>query len=84
MRAPPGQRLRYSRPEPASDDLAETLRSTCALADAARELKRAQLRLEHPGIDGAEIELMLVRWVQTRPGAEHGDGVGRAGRWPRA
>jgi hypothetical protein len=76
--------VRFSRPEVAADDLAETLRATCALADTARDLKRAQIRLEHPALDSDQVEAMLVCWLQTRPGAVHGDGVGRPARWPRA
>ncbi len=65
------------------ENLGDRLQSTCALADTARELKRAQLRLEHPGIERDEVEAMLARWLQTRPGAEDGDGAGRPARWPR-
>jgi hypothetical protein len=66
------------------EDDASRLRATCALADAARELMRARLKLEHPEATNQAIEGMLSDWLRTRPGAEHGDGVGRPGRWPRS
>jgi hypothetical protein len=31
----------------------------------------------------AEIEAHIVAWLHERPGAEHGDAVGRPGTWPR-
>lgn len=83
MQVPPGQRIRYLDPDPRPEDLAAKLRSTCALADAARALKRAQLRLDHPAMGDDWVEAQLVSWIQSRPGAEHGDGVGRPARWPR-
>lgn len=51
----------------------------CALGEAMR---RAQLRREHPGATEEEVEAMLIAWLQTRPGAEHGDAWGRPMAWP--
>jgi len=51
----------------------------CALGESMR---RAQLRREHPDATDEEIEAMLVAWLETRPGAEHGDGWGRSIAWP--
>jgi hypothetical protein len=45
-------------------------------------LMRQSLRRETPGASEAE-ETALVAWLQHRPGAEHGDAVGRPGLWPR-
>jgi hypothetical protein len=43
------------------------------------EMMRQNLRRAHPQADDAAIEELL----RTRPGAEHGDAVGRPGHWPR-
>jgi hypothetical protein len=62
--------------------MAERLRTAldlCALGEAVR---LAQLRREHPDATDAEIEAMLVAWLRTRPGAEHGDAWGRPISWP--
>jgi len=47
-------------------------------------MRRAQLRREHPDATDDEIEAFLVAWLETRPGAEHGDGWGRPIFWPPA
>jgi Rv0078B-related antitoxin len=47
------------------------------------EMMRQNLRRAHPDADAAAIEELLRAWLRTRPGAEHGDGVGRPGTWPR-
>jgi hypothetical protein len=44
---------------------------------------RQNLRRAHPAVDAAAIEELLLAWLRTRPGAEHGDAVGRPGTWPR-
>lgn len=46
-------------------------------------MMRATLRRRHPELDEAGIEALLGAWLRQRPGAEHGDGVGRVGVWPR-
>ena len=38
---------------------------------------RQNLRRRHPEADEAEIERGLAAWLRHRPGAEHGDAVGR-------
>jgi hypothetical protein len=53
----------------------------CALGESMR---RAQFRREHPDASDDEIETMLIAWLDTRPGAEHGDSWGRAISWPPA
>jgi hypothetical protein len=45
-------------------------------------MRRAQLHREHPGATDEEIEALLVTWLETRPGAECGDGWGRSISWP--
>ena len=83
------------RPESAADRLrrliaperaltpAQKLRIACELHDAAVEMVQATLRREHPDADDAEQERRLIEWLQMRPGAEQGDGVGRVVPWPR-
>lgn len=53
------------------------LMQTFDLFEAGVSMRRAALRREHPGADEDEIERRLRAWLATRPGAEHGDGVGR-------
>ena len=57
----------------------QTALDLCALGESMR---RAQLRREHPHATDEEIEALLIAWLETRPGAEHGDGWGRAISWP--
>lgn len=45
-------------------------------------MKLVQLRREHPDATDEAIEAMLVAWLETRPGAEHGDAWGRPISWP--
>ncbi len=47
------------------------------LYEAGEELKRQSLRRSHPEASEEEVESMIVEWLQTRPGAEHGDCPGR-------
>jgi hypothetical protein len=41
------------------------------------EMMRQKLRREHPDADEEEIRSRYLAWLHDRPGAEHGDGVGR-------
>ena len=45
-------------------------------------MRRAQLRREHPDATDDEIDALLIAWLETRPGAEHGDACGRPITWP--
>lgn len=56
---------------------AERLRIALDLHDAGVEMMRQNLRRRHPDADEQEIERLLVVWLHERPGAEHGDAVGR-------
>ena len=38
------------------------------------QIRRQALRRDLPSASDAEIEKLLIDWLQTRPGAEHGDG----------
>ena len=53
------------------------LRAAFDLFDAGVSMKRASLRREHPDAGPADIERLLREWLATRPGAEHGDAVGK-------
>jgi hypothetical protein len=71
-----------------ADDSAEALalrlRITFDLCELGESMRRAQLRREHPNATDDEVEALLATWLQTRPGAEHGDGWGRPISWPPA
>jgi hypothetical protein len=47
------------------------------LYEAAEEIMRQNLRRRNPGASEEEIEEGIREWLRRRPGAEHGDGVGR-------
>jgi hypothetical protein len=58
-------------------DEAARLRAALALFDDGVALMRQNLRRAHPDASEDEIERRLRTWLRDRPGAEHGDGVGR-------
>jgi Rv0078B-related antitoxin len=66
----------------AAEALAIRLRTAFDLCEMGESMRRAQLRREHPGASAEEIEALLVAWLETRPGAERGDGWGRSVPWP--
>lgn len=47
------------------------------LYETGQVIMRQNLRRRHPRLDAGEIEERLAEWRRRRPGAEHGDGVGR-------
>lgn len=59
---------------------AEKLRAALELHDVGVALMRQNLRRRNPNVSAADIEKLLLDWVRTRPGAEHGDAVGRPSR----
>jgi hypothetical protein len=65
------------------DVLARRLRTALDLCALGEEMRRAQLRREDPDATDDEITARLVDWLNTRPGAEHGDSTGRPIPWPR-
>lgn len=69
---------------PPSTTPAERLRIALDLHDAGVEMMRQNLRRRHPGADEQEIERLLIAWLHERPGAEHGDAVGRPRHGGRA
>lgn len=50
------------------------------LFETAEAIMRQNLRRRFPDASEAEIERQLVNWLHRRPGAEHGDGIGRPSR----
>ena len=62
--------------------MATRLRTAFDLCELGESIRRAQLRREHPDATDDEIEALLVAWLETRPGAEHGDAFGRPITWP--
>jgi hypothetical protein len=58
-------------------DPAAKLRAALELSDFGLRLMRQNLRRSHPEETEHEIERRLARWLETRPGAESGDAIGR-------
>ena len=67
----------------ARDQLAHKLRLALMMSSEGFDMKRQQLRRRFPDADDEEIDQRFHDWLQERPGAEHGDGVGRPVSWPR-
>jgi Rv0078B-related antitoxin len=65
-----------------SDSPAARLRLALDLFGAGVDLMRQNLKRLDPEAPPAEIEQRLVRWLSSRPGAEHGDSAGRSVPWP--
>ncbi len=63
--------------------VAERFRTTLELFELGEAMLRQKLRRKHPLASEAEIEAHVREWLERRPGAEHGDGVGRPVAWPR-
>ncbi|MCK6461324.1 MAG: hypothetical protein L6Q95_15690 [Planctomycetes bacterium] len=63
---------------------AERLRMALDLHDTGVEMMRQNLRRRHPEASEQEIERLLLARLHGRPGAEHGDAVGRPRRGGRA
>ncbi len=66
-----------------SETPARRLRLALDLFEFGTDMMRQNLRRETPDATEDEIQARLIAWLQERPGAELGDGVGRPGRWPR-
>jgi Rv0078B-related antitoxin len=56
------------------------LRTAFALHESGVALKRAQLRRQHASASEVELARRLAEWLQSRPGATHGDSAGVPGR----
>ncbi|MFW6012489.1 MAG: hypothetical protein ACOC92_02135 [bacterium] len=67
--------------EPVRDpEAAKRLELAFDLYEAAEAIMRQNLRRRNPEATDEEIEEGIRAWLRRRPGAEHGDGVGRPGR----
>lgn len=62
---------------------AERFRMALHLFELSERMLRQKLRRRHPQASEDEIEAMIAAWLEHRPGAEHGDGVGKPVPWPR-
>jgi hypothetical protein len=60
----------------ASEEAAR-LRLALAMFEDGVALQRQNLRRADPDASDGEIQRRLDAWLHERPGAEHGDGVGR-------
>jgi len=58
-------------------DVLQRMELTFDLYEAAEEIMRQNLRRRNPEASEEEIEEGIREWLRRRPGAEHGDGVGR-------
>lgn len=64
--------------------MAERFRTALHLYELAEAMLRQKLRRTHPHASPDEIDALVARWQEHRPGAEHGDCVGRLRPWPPA
>jgi hypothetical protein len=62
---------------------ADKLRLSLDMFTYGCEIMRQNLRRADPAAGDALIEERLRAWLRERPGAEHGDGVGKPVSWPR-
>ncbi len=70
-------------PGEAALDARERYQILLDLFQAGEEILRQNLRRRFPVASADEIEAHVMAWLHRRPGAEHGDAVGRPGTWPR-
>jgi hypothetical protein len=63
--------------------LRQRILATFDMFEAGVDLMRQRLKRQYPAETARQIELRLAAWLHERPGAEHGDAVGRVGTWPR-
>jgi len=61
----------------------DKLETALELADLAEQMVRERLRRAHPEANAEKLEQLVLEWLHTRPGAEHGDAVGRLVSLPR-
>jgi len=61
----------------------ERFRVTLDLFETGEAMMRHRIRRQHPDMDEVAVEERLQEWLRFRPGAEHGDTVGRPVPWPR-
>lgn len=54
------------------------IRMALELAEVGEQMQRMRLRRENPDWDADAVEAAMIRWMQHRPGAPHGDYPGPA------
>jgi len=70
-----------ARPPRGEGSVAGRFQMALDLYATGEAVMRHRIKRQHPELDEAEIEARLVAWLQTRPGAKHGDAVGRPATW---
>ncbi|HVR63348.1 MAG TPA: hypothetical protein VMU50_15715 [Polyangia bacterium] len=65
------------------DRAAEQFQTALDMFDFAESMVRQRISRENPKLSDDEVEARVRDWLRIRPGAEHGDGEGRPGLWPR-
>lgn len=58
-------------------DPAARLRTALELHELGVQMYRQRLRRERPQLTDAELAAEIRAWLRSRPGAEHGDAIGR-------
>ena len=66
-----------------ADLIAKRFQTTLALFELGEAMLRQKLKRKYPHATEAEIDSQVREWLERRPGAEYGDGVGRPVAWPR-
>jgi hypothetical protein len=59
------------------ETMARRLELALELFEAGVAMVRCTLRRRHPGVSDEKIEKKVFEWLRERPGAIHGDTVGR-------
>lgn len=63
-------------------EVQERFRTALDLFDLAERMLVQRLRRENPEATDEQLDAAVNRWLSKRPGAEDGDGEGRAIAWP--
>ena len=66
-----------------ADGVSERFRVALDLFVTGEAIIRQRIRRQNPELDEAGVTARVRAWLQTRHGAQHGDGIGRPVSWPR-
>jgi hypothetical protein len=72
-----------SMDDAARERMGQRLRLAFQLHEDGVSLMRQNIRRRYPGETEIEIDRRLLTWLHHRPGAEHGDALGRPVELPR-
>jgi Rv0078B-related antitoxin len=61
----------------------DRFRTALDMFEFGEAMVRQRATREHPTWTAEQVSEHVRAWLETRPGAEHGDAVGSPGRWPR-